>query len=1468
MEQRKLPHIIELAHCFKVKILAGTFISLLLMCLSCFNPANRKSEQKKSFTYTSDSLPSIDSSKNSVFFSREILMPRKIVDKDSIYHKQEFPLIETKIKIPKRAQPAGTPKLVASLKSIPTYTPGTDDIPLPDTFATKGIVVPFKAPQNIDAPPLRFKDGVKENVQVLDLDFAVNTRRIEQMFQDSRGHIWFGTKSGAIRYDGKTFNHFTTENGLCGNHVAAITEDTKGNLWFATLRNGACKFDGQNFIHFPEESDIGGTLMPYLLADTKGSLWFALKDQGLIRYDGSNVIKYSGGILNIGCYTVFEDSKSNIWFGLWNKGIAKFDGQKFSLFTRKEGIGKGYIWDIKEDHKGNIWIASTGGLYKYDGSNIQLYTKNQGLIGSSINQILADSQHNLWFINGDGGANISNGGVSRLDGKSFTHYTQETGLPYNRGYSLLEDSAGNIWIGTVKGAARVGNYKFKTFNRSDLAFEQMVSAITDDAKGNLWLGTWGNGLIKFDGFNFTYFHNNNGVLNRIINILIADKNGQLWFDNGVRGIGHFDGSKLTHYSFNDKRWLFPLLIDSKGGKWFGTNSELIHNDGSNCTIYKLEEHHGEIMYIQAVEDEKGNIWFGTTAGCLKFKDDKFTLYTKKEEISDEEITALFKDTQDNIWIGTLEGLSRFNGDKFITFTSKDGLMDNHIYSITEDKNRNIWVASHNGISVLSPIKEKTIIQESPGTISSGKQVSEYRIFSFGKEDGINDQHFISTFIDKKNKLWLGGENGLTSLDLNKFNTPADKPKIYLNNIDLNKSFVDFRNLASPSYHRTLPFKEKIEYLADSVIPFFNYPVEMTLPSDINNLTFHFSVIDWMAPNKIRLSYLLEGKDEEWSNPQNNMTIEFQNLSPGTYTLKAKAIGGARIWSNPFTYKFIILPPWYLTWWALMLWALIFLGGIFWFYQFLLRRQLAESEAYRLKELDTVKNHLYTNITHEFRTPLTVILGMAEQIQQDPRNWLNEGLKLIRRNGRQLLSLVNQMLDLSKIESGHMPLHLIQADVVSFIHYLVESFHSMADGKDIRLHFLSELDELIMDHDPEKLQQIISNLLSNAIKFTPSGGDIYLQVASRHEQLELIIKDTGPGIPQEDLPHIFERFYQVDATTTHGGEGTGIGLALTRELVKLMGGNIRAESGPTSQWSDRGARFTVTLPISRKAGAVQQHTLREKTSTLVGEILLHKEESRLTNEQQHGIPLVLLIEDNADVVTYLTSFLSAEYQIATAPDGLAGVELATEIIPDLIVSDVMMPRMDGFEVCARLKSDERTDHIPIILLTAKSDHEAKIEGLSHGADAYLAKPFSKEELLVRIEKLIESRRRLQKRFQSKGTLLQILKEKATTKAEAFLQKVVKVVEENLSDNNFGMPQLCKELHMSRTNLFRKLKALTGKSATQLIRTIRLAKAMELLQTTDMNVTEVTYEVGFNSPNYFSRMFQMEYGMAPSEVGKGE
>lgn len=778
----------------------------------------------------------------------------------------------------------------------------------------------------------------------------------------------------------------------------------------------------------------------------------------------------------------------------------------------------------------------------------------------------------------------------------------------------------------------------------------------------------------------------------------------------------------------------------------------------------------------------------------------------------EEIYYRATDKDGFVWLATNRGLFCFNGSFYKKINhSKDGLSAIDTGNINDlfmdEAAAQLWVASGAGASMLNLNSEK------------------FTDYTFDQKDHpeCNGGECMTITKDRQGTVWFGVEElGLFSLDTALHHFPIKTEET--------------------SCFSTI-FKITQDAEADSIL--WLLASSLTGLVRFNSVTGEYTFPAWKPPNEAQ--------------------------------------------------ERIILPQWLASWWAYLIYLFLGVALIYAAYSHLKRQwkikaalEMEHLEAERLKELDALKTEVYTNITHEFRTPLAVILGMAKQLKSEIGKLKNieigkfiVKMGMIERNGESLLYLVNRMLDLSKLESGVLALNNQQGDVVKFLKYLSETFKSLAESKDIEIHFLSDFEELTMDFDAERLQQVIGNLLSNAFKFTPAGGNVYLRISKEEfgsqrktsgtpSSIAIQVKDTGIGISQKHLPHIFDRFYQVGDTHAQHGGGAGIGLALTKELVKLMGGKITVISHDAESTA-QGTTFTIVLPMTNLAPlqSTNFESFWKETSIPddeLAEILVQPpyESSKVAFEQ----PLLLLSDDNADVLAYLSSFLGKEFRLVMARDGKACLETATEIIPDLIVADVMMPNMNGFELCRILKNDERTSHIPIIMISAKTDMESKLEGLQSGADAYLTKPFDNQELLVRIKSMLEQRQNLQRHYRS---LTSPLKEPKAAEVmpnsnamdDYFVQRVHKIVEAHIDDSSFSVEKLCHETGISHAQLHRKLVALTGLSASMLIRAIRLEKASQLLNQTAHSIISIALDTGFTDPSYFGKVFKQEFGMTPTE-----
>ncbi|MCB9331567.1 MAG: response regulator [Lewinellaceae bacterium] len=1293
-------------------------------------------------------------------------------------------------------------------------------------------------------------------------------QRANVFLEDSCGFIWIGG-SRLQRFDGYKIMPFRLATNDSSNisigTVYAMFEDSKKRIWVGAS-NGLFTYNKETnqcrrrYAKTSKNKDDYGVLS--ILEDSRGRIWFGDEAHLFVLEDpDSSPPRIIQGIdlelkgqYQIGITTILESSGMVIYAatrdGLW---LVQPDFTAKQLLPDKWKNSKieFQILHAVANTDGTFLLATSDGLWVFD-PNGKSFSKIELPITVDL-VILAlkiGKENDLWL-------GIENYGLVLWKNGRLTHYTNDPDNPYSLVYNsvrtLLFDRFDNLWIGTQRGISKtnIGQQSFP-FYQLDPGPRRLLNythRILQDSQGGFWIRAYDGDLIYSPGleseFHILLGSGPNSISKKVKNFCV-DPDGAIWVITLNNGLYKFEKGQKKPRLINlgdSLRLAYPSLILSDRIDhqylWFSSEFGLCR---INRFTYTRTWFHpkDDLPWVDdnligsMDQSEDGNIWFTTRIqgtrhiACFEKHREKFTAEPDRpghpSSIKSTK-TWQYKSVPGNkIWVGTNNGVIIIDAAKKTgkRLTRKEGFPLKTVLSITPDLKGNIWFTGDGKICKYDG--------------------STYQCQTAW--EGIENFTYWSGTLGKDGRVTFGGTNGFYSFYPNEivFRKDTLAPKVYLTNFKV--------------FNETHALEQAYELVKTISIPFKENVIE-----------FEFSALHFLHADRIKYRHRLLGFEKKWvETGSDDRQVTYTNLLPGTYTFQVIAANADGIWTpenKSLQITLNILPPWYRTWWAYMIYLLAISGILLSLRRYELRRQLAKAEVRQLKELDTVKTRLYTNITHEFRTPLTIILGMTDQMENEPKAWFLKGVHMIRRNGQHLLHLINQMLDLSKIESGNMPLQMFNSDVVLYLRYIAESFHSFAESKNVDIHFLSAEITFAMDFDPEKLLNIVSNLLSNAVKYTPEGGNVYIQVQRIEHQespfLEVKVRDTGIGIPDKDLERIFDRFYQVDSASTRRVEGSGIGLALTKELVKLLGGTIRVESQRT-----KGSTFTVLLPIRQEAPEFVQKEvlpLKAQVQPFVEEASLAEELEALPGNGR--LPLLLIIEDNPDVVRYLVSCLHGTYQLITAANGQLGIDKAIELVPDVVISDVMMPQKDGFEVCQTLKKDVRTSHIPIILLTAKADMESKLEGLELGADAYLAKPFNREELTIRLKKLIELRRTLQDRY-SKYPGSSIEDAGRNTIEDEFLSKIRQLIEENISDADYGLAQLCRALHMSRSQLFRKLKALTGQSTTIFIRSIRLYYARELLRTTDLTISEIAYEVGFTSPAYFTRVFTEVFGLAPSAL----
>ncbi|MDV7139373.1 ATP-binding protein [Maribacter sp. TH_r10] len=1277
--------------------------------------------------------------------------------------------------------------------------------------------------------------------------------------EGSNGFIYTGNTSGILQFDGSTWDSYKLKNGSL---VRSLAQGEKEKIYYGGVHElGYLQPNdiGEMQVHslvenIPQEyqnfEDVWTTLV------FNGNTYFT-SDKYLFRWNGEKFKIWEskekfGFAFNIN-NTLYIESKG--------VGIHKINGESLELISNgdilKNNTSKIDVM-LPNDANNILFATASDGLLLFNGNNLIPFNKESNEVFSKhrIYKAFTLSNGDYAFATTTSGLYI----VDKNDGVIKKRLGKKEGLISDVLFSIFQDSSGAIWVGSDNGLSRIDwSSPFRSFNSFNGLNERVRSVsyhnnkFLVDSKGLHQLVLAGNNnephFKKIDGFK------------RSIKYIVPYNNELLAFDS--EHIYTLDGKGKAHL-LKLQDWALTSLVLSQVDPtkmYAGT----LQGKLFECTFLNKKWSVKPILEIDGgiegiVEEKNGNLWLqtyfkGLYHAKLKHEESVTEFYLKKYDTLSGLPTLTYNfpyQFNDKTFVTTQEGMYFFNKEN--QSFEMDSLLTKQYHSSVDafgfmglDKRGAIWQTVRAGFeNKIYKLSENQLIE-----------LNEYKIF---KDFSTYSMEFLEDIV------LFTGPKGVLLYNQNKERTYKKNLSTKLRKIWINNDSLIYAGT-------NLNKNKEIE------IPFKN-----------NNLKFEYALPFFVKSETNSYQTILEGFDNEWSAWTSQTKKDYTNLPEGNFTFRVRSKNIFDKIGNEDTYSFTVLPPWHRSWWAYLIYGLgaIALVSLLinWRSKELQRQnenlenlvaartteirhknELLNHQTEQLVELNESKTKLYSNITHEFRTPLTVILGMAETLRTNVQNQSFEGantsLEMIRRNGKNLLQLVNELLDLAKVESGAMELNLVQTDAIPFVKYLSESFHSLAESKKINLTVYSEIDTLEMDIDVNKMASIIANLLSNAIKYTLENGKIIVHLnkitTGDKDLFSIKVQDNGVGLAEEDINHLFDRFYQVDNESSPKQPGTGIGLSLVKEFAELMNGTIAVEST-----LEKGSTFKVLIPITNKAAKTVDAKITVESTTKAITPTLKKELSPI-KEKESNLPLVLIIEDNEDVAHYLKTCLKDKYKTLHALNGNVGIQMAYENIPDIIISDVMMPGKDGFEVCATLKSDERTDHIPIILLTAKVTTQDRLTGLTHGADAYLAKPFIKEELFTRLDQLILVRKKLIGKLEKNG-LASLLKEKVENPQTKFLKEAIKVIHNNLDDGQFGPTQLAKELHFSESQIYRKLKSITDKSTAIFIRSVRLQKAKELIQTTQKTISEIAYEVGFNDPSWFSRAFKEEFGFPPSDIYK--
>jgi signal transduction histidine kinase/DNA-binding response OmpR family regulator/ligand-binding sensor domain-containing protein len=1326
-----------------------------------------------------------------------------------------------------------------------------------------------------------------QSLESITVSDGLSQGMINDILKDSDGFMWFATNNGLNRYDGHTFKVFAHNPfdslSISGDEIACLLEESEDYMWVGTISQGLNLFDHKREVFYPIilKDALSPVLPAYQVSsiakDTEGYLWIGT-DNGVYKLKLTQqlapgkpprfetaFLPLPDGVKNT-VSSIFCTSTGKMLIRVIGYGIFSWNVDDESFEPVVLNNGKGELWSRKmtEYPPGTLWASSNLGLMRYRDKKEPLLIKNakKPFLASVYDLAILEDKKEIWF---------STGFDSRI--YSFTPTKPANQLQFDtvldvggtkRLVAVYFDDHHTLWIGTNG----YGVYKYQA---QPAAFEHLDKGnsviFINEINGHLfttnrlWASAYSTQKKQFLPLSEEYPLPDN------IRGLYQAKDGNIW------AVSHGSPAQLYRldtafeiqqtYLLKDVDPLFGQIIeDAKGKLWFPSNTEAFLRfdplTGKSQPVSCNGADGIPVMgssYFCFYKDGQGNLWKGGPKGLVQLKLDqnsqpsgcRFFNNDPKDaqSLSHNSVASCLDDPAEPdtyLWVGTKGGgLNKLNKQtgQCEYFTTAQGLPDNVVYGVLADEEGYLWLSTNRGLSRFDPRQEVFRNYKA----EDGLQATEFNTGGFFKNEA-------------SGKLFFGGVNGVTAFYPDQIKPDPYIPPVHITGLKIHSEEVA---IGQP--------------LEDGQKPILKASIASTERIDLdwhqNHVTLEFTALDYTIPEKNQYQYRMSSVDKDWVRAGNDRSVTYANLVPGEYLFEVKGSNSSGVWNEqPAQLRIVIHPPWWRTTWAYAAYLLLFSGAVIALYRFQLNRnklrnQLAfeQKEAERLSELDRIKTNFFSNVTHEFRTPLTLIIEPIRQlIAEHSDKKAQERLKMALRNSEHLLLLVNQLMDLSKLESKQMQQDLRRADIGELFREVYRLFFPLAEKKDITLK-LSVPPSIVPSYlDKNKLEKVFYNLLSNAVKFTPEGGQVQATLSEVEQKQQAFFKitvtDTGIGIRQEDLPRIFDRFYQANDSSVREHEGTGIGLALTKELVELMGGTISVES----QY-EKGTTFELLLPVRTELQTVNDSKAEPPTPAFSLPAVAAPE-----NEPEEASPapmdeeLILVVEDNSDLRQFICQSLPGHFQAVEAINGEDGFQKAIKLVPDLIISDVMMPRLDGFGLTEKLRKDERTAHIPIILLTAKSTVDSIVQGIGTGADAYLTKPFSVKELTVRISKLIEMRQKLQQKYSTRQ--LTVSQPEPPESEHPFLQKLQRSIQKNLSNEDLAVEELAQEVHMSRTQLHRKLKALTGQSASTFIRNYRLDAARHLLQEGTYSVKEISMLVGFKNQTYFSTKFKERFGQPPS------
>lgn len=1327
-----------------------------------------------------------------------------------------------------------------------------------------------------------------QNKRLFDHNEGLSNSLINQVFQDHLGFIWVATEDGLNRFDGIKYTSYShnknEDNSLKSNFVIALAEDKDGNLWVGQI-NGLQVYDCDTESFRGVRFFVAGfEIHPYvscILCTDNGDIWITTSGYGIFRIkkDTDAPIQLMDLNERLSSYflrTIFEDRDGIVWIGSDNEGLNSYNPKtdKVRSFTQSDikghALQSNNISSICQDDQDGIYIGSLNGglvcLDKETGLIEKIQSARSGEDNLPVKNIYVGFSNRLWVGTDGFGLKLLNKLSNQLE--SYAPSSSSFDFSKSKIHSIIEDDEGNLWVGIFqKGLflfpqtpGMFTHFGYEAFGNNSIGSSSITSI---DGEGyNLWIGTDGDGVYLLNRFNGDVKHiilRNKDEIVKGNNILVLHNglDNYLWigtYSNGLICYNKATGLIKTYkndpddaYSLvNDK--ITTILDDTNGQLLLGTLG------GGVCRFDPKKQ-----LFFQGLDipdslnnqiqkwvndifiDQDRNFWVGTYGGLyfVNTKAQSITHFLEADgTLANNTVYCIYSDWEETIWVGTYGGLVKINPKTLHPkiYRIEDGLGSNVICAIQEDEHHKLWISTHNGLSRFDPDEE---------------------IFTnYFASDGIQSNEFSrnASFITEQKELFFGGINGITEIKKDYQGSIQKIRDVVLTDFSLFNQPVEIGDKSG----KHVIFKKSI-VLADTV----------HIREHDNVFSIGFTSLELANQSQIFYEYKMVGFDEHWNVTNSlNRRATYTNLSYGTYTFYVRGVDKGQ-YSNLRKLTILIYPPWYKTIWVKALWVLFILGllyGIILFYKEKFMRRHAE-------KINEMKMQFFINISHEIKTPLALIIDPLEKLlEQEVDKKTSRLYKIMYQNASRIFRLVNQLMDVRKIDKGLLIVKFQQTNIYDFIREIAHSYDLLAASKDILFDIETSDPDIQIWIDPFNFEKVILNLLSNAFKFTPAGGSVKLSIekpevkkADGTEQVKIIVSDSGPGIKERDLERIFTRFYQVDSKESRYMGGTGIGLHLSRSLVQLHKGELNAEN----QIEGAGSKFIITLLMGNKHLPKEDLVLEENilpipTNRISSQLLpqaVNSHKGKYIKPKTNY--KIMVVDDEEEIRNYLINELSGSYNVIGCENGKQAFELLVEENPDLILSDIMMPVMDGITLCKKVKGNMHTSHIPVVLLTALSKEKNRVEGIETGADMYLVKPFNSDFLKKTITGILDNRRRIYEKFQESEELNGIENIKLKSHDEILMQKVMSIIKDNISEKSLNVEMLADGVGISRGHMHRKLKELTNQSARDFIRNIRMKQAAYLLVSKKINVSEVAYAVGYSNLSHFSNSFKSHYGISPTE-----